>query len=78
MFENKFRTRLQTRDLLLLRRMGCVRKAHVHDAKSGGAVAAWPLTARASRMSIRSGSDREVVTRRIDWPGRIVRSERTL
>jgi hypothetical protein len=31
-----------------------------------------------ARMSIRSGSDREGVTRRIDWPGRIVRSERTL
>jgi hypothetical protein len=44
----------------------------------GGAAAAWPLAARASRMSIRSGSDREGVTRRIDWPGRIVRSEQTL
>lgn len=33
---------------------------------------------RASRMSIRSGSDREGVTRRINWPGRIVQSERTL
>ena len=42
------------------------------------AAAAWPLAARASRMSIRSGSDREGVNRRIDWPGRIVRSERTL
>src|ERR1700757_1099612 len=39
-----------------------------------GGAAAWPLAAR----SIRSGSDREGVTRRIDWPGRIVRSERTL
>ena len=36
------------------------------------------LAARAWRMSNRSGSDREGVTRRIDWPGRIVRSERTL
>jgi hypothetical protein len=39
---------------------------------------AWPLAARASRMFIRSGSDREEVTRRIDWLGRIVRPERTL
>jgi hypothetical protein len=31
-----------------------------------------------SRVSIRSESDREGVTRRIDWPGRIVRSERIL
>jgi hypothetical protein len=31
-----------------------------------------------SRMSIPSESDREGVTRRIDWPGRIVRSERIL
>ena len=44
----------------------------------GGAAAAWPLATRASRKSIRSGSDREGVIRRIDWPGRIVRLERTL
>jgi len=31
-----------------------------------------------SRMSIRSGAGQQGVYRRIDWPGRIVRSERTL
>jgi hypothetical protein len=50
-------------------------RLRLHHASRRAAVA-WPLAARASRMSIRSGSDREGVNRRIDWPGRIVRSER--
>jgi putative ABC transport system substrate-binding protein len=45
-------------------------------AQPGGNIR--PLAARGSRKSIRSRSDREGVNRRIDWPGRIVRSERTL
>ena len=42
-----------------------------------GLIAAIRLAGRTSRVSIRSRSDREGVNRRIDWPGQIVRSERT-